>query len=96
MEKFLVETYLPRQRGLESQEAAGRARRVAEELTRAGTPVRYLRTLFVAEDETCFHVFEGASADVVAHVSRDAGIDFARIVPVTLDDGDGAKGGPAN
>src|SRR5205085_1179544 len=40
----------------------------------------YLRTTFVPNDETCFHVFESADKEAVAEVCRRAGIGSARIV----------------
>jgi hypothetical protein len=40
-----------------------------------------VRTTFLPDDETCFHVFEADSADVVAEVSRRAGLGWARVVP---------------
>jgi len=85
MQSYLVEAYVSRRDEQACSEAAGRARQVAEELSRSGTSVRYLHSLFVAEDETCFHVFEGVSLDAVAEVSRKADLTHARIVPVTLD-----------
>jgi hypothetical protein len=85
MQNYLVEAYVPKGGERACSEAADRARRVSEELSGSGTSVRYLHSLFVAEDETCFHVFEGESLDAVAEVSRKAKLTQARIVPVTLD-----------
>jgi hypothetical protein len=39
-----------------------------------------VRTTFLPEDETCFHVFEAVSEDAVAEVFRRAGIGSGRIV----------------
>jgi hypothetical protein len=78
---YLVETYVPRSRAAEARTTADRARTIAETLSRGGTPVRYIRTTFLPDDETCFHVFEAASPDAVGEVCRRAGIASARIVP---------------
>jgi hypothetical protein len=43
------------------------------------TTVRYLRSIFMPEDETCFLFFEAASAAAVGEVADRAGLD-ARIV----------------
>lgn len=51
-----------------------------EELSREGTAVRCLRTTFLPDDETSFHLFEAVSADAVAEVGRRAEIDRARVV----------------
>jgi hypothetical protein len=78
---YLVETYVPRSRPQDARTTARRARTVAETLARGGTPVRYVRTTFLPGDETCFHVFEAPSEDVVGEICRRAGIGSARIVP---------------
>jgi hypothetical protein len=81
MPKYLVETHLPRS-GAQDARAAGRdARAAAVQLAREGPPVRYVRTTFVPNDETCFHVFESADTEAVGEVCRRAGISPARIVP---------------
>ena len=85
MQSYLVEAYGPRRDEEECRAAACRARAVAEQVSRDGTSVHYLHSLFVAEDETCFHVFEGVSLEAVAEVSRKADLTDARIVAVTLD-----------
>jgi hypothetical protein len=40
-----------------------------------------LELLYLPDDETCFLVFDAASADAVGEVCRRAGIGSARIVP---------------
>lgn len=80
MGTYLVEAYLARPRDAELAQAARRAQTAAEELTRQGLSVRYLRTLFLPEDETCFHLYEAATADDVREAGRRAGIVFERLV----------------
>jgi hypothetical protein len=77
--EFLVELHLPRRAC--SSVAAANARAGAEALTREGTPVRHLRTIFIPDDEVCFHLFEAASADVVEEAARRARITFERVLP---------------
>jgi Nickel responsive protein SCO4226-like len=79
--KYLVEAYIPRSRLSEARVAGRDARAAAEELAREGTPVCYVRTTFLPDDETCFHVFEAASEEAVGEVCRRAGIGSGRIVP---------------
>ena len=78
MTSWLVEGYAPVSTDL--AEVQERAREAASGLTLAGTPVRYVRTIFVREDETCFHVFEAASAESVREVARRALLSAQRIV----------------
>lgn len=76
MRSYLVEVYQPR---AGANVAVARARSAAEAVSRAGTPVRYVRSIFVPEDETCFHVFESQSKDAVLAATQRAAFAFARI-----------------
>jgi hypothetical protein len=79
---YLVENYIPRSHAQEARAAGRRARAAAEELSREGIAVRYVRTTFLPDDETCFHLFEAVTADDVEEVSRRAGLGRARVVGV--------------
>ena len=70
MTGFLVEVYTPAAAALAEIQA----------LSEAGSPARYVRSIVVPEDESCFHLFEAPSAEVVLEVSRRAGITPQRIV----------------
>ena len=85
MRNYLVEVYLPGSCRQEAREAARRARAAAEALARDGRRIRYVRTTFLPDDETCFHVFEAASAEVVEEAAGRAGLARARIVPAVED-----------
>jgi hypothetical protein len=41
-------------------------------MRRNGTPVRFLRSIFVPEDETCFFLFEAPTAAAVRDTARRA------------------------
>jgi hypothetical protein len=41
--------------------------------------MRYLSSIFLREDETCFYLFEAASADDVAEAARRATLRFERV-----------------
>ncbi|MCA1683171.1 MAG: hypothetical protein LC685_04180, partial [Actinobacteria bacterium] len=77
MRRFLVEAYTP------ANSAVGdideRARRAAAELTEAGTRVRYVRPIFVPEDETCFYLLDAASGDAAGEAIRRAGVSPQRV-----------------
>jgi hypothetical protein len=78
MRRFLVEIYVPRTQ--HDDTSAQRARETAEQLAREGATVRYIRTTLLPDDQTCFHIFEASSPEVVARVTRRAGFADARIV----------------
>jgi hypothetical protein len=80
VDHYLVEVYLPRRDEAALADAAKRARAASEQVASEGTPVRYLRTIFVPQDEICFHVYEAAAADAVGEASRRAEIAYERIV----------------
>ncbi len=80
MESFLVESYLPGKRATEARAAGLRAHAAAEAVTGEGRPVRYVRTTFLPEDETCFHVFEALSLEAVHEVGRRARLKPLRVV----------------
>jgi Protein of unknown function (DUF4242) len=77
---YLAETYAAGSSTQDVQAAAERASAAAAALTAAGHPIRYVRTVFVPEDETCFYFFEAAAPQHVADAVRSAGIDYERIV----------------
>jgi hypothetical protein len=80
MPRYLVELYLPRPGAGGRRASAARARSAAKALTREGTPVRYVRSIFIPEDETYFHLFEGPSEAAVRQASERAGMSPTRIV----------------
>jgi hypothetical protein len=77
MPSYLLELYLPRAGSL--SEAAEDARRIEKLAADRDDELRYVRSYFVAEDETCFHIFEASSRQAVVEASRRAGLDDAHI-----------------
>ena len=73
MARYLAEVYTPN-RG----DAIARTRADAATLARSPS-VRYLRSIFVPEDETCFHVLDAASADIVDGAAREGSVRVERI-----------------
>ena len=74
---FLAETYLPATTSSDEMERS--AFEAAAALTAEGTPIRFIRSILVPEDETCFFVFEAASSIAVQEVARRAGCGEARV-----------------
>jgi hypothetical protein len=74
MRSYCLELYLPRGSDARIEKAADDARRAAEALSTDGVPIRYVRTTYLDEDETCFHLFEAESAEEVAAAAHRAGL----------------------
>ena len=77
---YMVERYLPGVPLDELSAAIGRARRVAEDMTRAGIEVRHLLSTLVPAEEAMVCLFDAASADAIVEVNRRAGLPFDRVV----------------
>jgi hypothetical protein len=75
--EYLVEVYV--EDGAALERGVERARQTAEELSREGTPVRFLRSIFVPVDDTCFFLCEAASTDLVLEVARRAQLPFDHV-----------------
>jgi uncharacterized protein DUF4242 len=74
---FLIEAYVA---GGDLDDLEDRAHAAAAALINEGHEVRYLRSVLVRADETCFHLFEATSIDVVAELARRAEFRYERIV----------------
>jgi Protein of unknown function (DUF4242) len=83
---FLVERYLKQSDADALAAAAGALRRSARQLTDEGRRVRFVRSIFLPEDETCFDLYEASSAETVEETARRAGVSFDRIVPYENDE----------
>jgi hypothetical protein len=77
--EYIVEVYVGRGDGSAPDLSAERAQRAAEELTREGTPVEFLRAIFVPEDETCFYLYDAESVDAVRRAASRAVLRFERV-----------------
>ena len=60
-------------------ELAARARCASDELRDEGRDVRFLRSVFIPEDDACLHLYQAPSADEVRAAAIRADISFAAI-----------------
>ena len=82
MPTYCLELYMPRASAAQVEEEANQARLAAEALAANGIVVDYVRTTYLAEDETCFHFFEANSAEDVAEAARRGALTSGRIALV--------------
>ena len=69
---YMFQVQPPRGGWAQLQRVSARARQAAEEMQREGTPVRFLRSVFVPEDDACFFLYEGPSAESVREATSRA------------------------
>jgi hypothetical protein len=79
MKEFLIELYVSRTEPKGVERRAERAQQAAVELTAAGMPVRFVRSIFVPADETCLLLFEAASIDAVREAAQRAALPFDHV-----------------
>lgn len=79
MPTYLVEAYTPPSRA-NQPDRAKRIARAAAALGREGILVEHRRTTFLADDDTCFYLFEAPSPTAIGDLCRRAGLGRVRIV----------------
>ena len=79
MPQYVVERHLPNFTGEQVAAAAKRAKETTSEMTREGTPVRYLRSIFIPGEDKCYCLFEGESADSVLRANQRAELPVENI-----------------
>jgi hypothetical protein len=77
---FVIESYMSRTGTGELDAAAARLRAAIAEMPESAGRVRYLRSMFVPDDEICFHVIEAPSQEVALDAARRAGLTPDRVV----------------
>jgi 2-succinyl-5-enolpyruvyl-6-hydroxy-3-cyclohexene-1-carboxylate synthase len=76
---YTVELRVPRTGWGDLQEAAARARQATEQMRREGKHVRFLRSIYVPEDDACFFLYEGSSARAVQAAVARAQLGAVRV-----------------
>jgi DNA-binding NarL/FixJ family response regulator len=79
MTTFVIEAFVPRSNPGALHKGSRRAHEAAEELFHLGTPVRYLQSIFVVEDQKCLHLYEAPSAESVRKAATRAALPCNRI-----------------
>jgi hypothetical protein len=76
---FVVEAYVSAAITDEPDLTIARTAAAVAQIAAAGEGIRYLRSIFIPEDETCLLVFEAESADIVRSTVALAGLDPDRV-----------------
>ena len=79
MAEFLIELYVSCLDGDAVSRDECRAREAAAALTAEGTRVRFLRSIYVPEDETCFFLYRAGSIDAVREAARRAALSYEHV-----------------
>ena len=85
MKEYLVELYVSCAERDGVGHRAQRVRQAALELTAAGTPVRFVRSIFVPADEMCLFLFEALSIDAVREAAYRAELPFDHVAETAPD-----------
>ena len=79
LERFTVEVAPPAEGWTDLERTIASAREAAVALNEQGVPVHLLRTIFVPEDDACFLLYEGPSAEAVLAAVEAAALAGARV-----------------
>jgi hypothetical protein len=90
-QRYTVELHLARSGWAELQDATARARQATEQLQREGEHVRFLRSIFVPEDDACFFLYEGTSAQSVKAAAARAQLAVRSVDPALRLDPEGEE-----
>ena len=80
--EFLVERYVSRLDAAALAAIAAESERAATELATTGLVIRWLRSVGVLEEETCFCFFTAPAVDDVIAANERAGVGYERVAEV--------------
>lgn len=81
--QFLVEVFVSRADAERADRLALDAKAAADGMHEDGTPIWYVRSIFVPDEETCFILYQAATVDDVVVAAGRAGLPLERTpVPV--------------
>lgn len=87
MREFVAEQYISGTDADGVERGAGVARLVAEQLTREGTPVEFVRSIFIPRDETCIYLYKAGSIDALQAALARTPLRFERVSEAVTEHG---------
>ena len=85
MAEFLVEWFVSRTDLGAVERNAILAGQAAVQLSHEGASIRFVRSIYIAEDETCFHHYEARTLDAVRTATQRAAVPYERIIEAVTD-----------
>lgn len=85
MAEYLLELYAPAGGTTSAGTGAGSVREAAEAVASRGKAVQYLRSMYVAADETCFVLLEAETAEIAQEVAQLAAVPSNRVSEVACE-----------
>jgi hypothetical protein len=85
MPEYLLELYVPASGASAAATGAGNVREAAAKVAAQGRAVQYLRSIYVAADETCFVLLEAETTETAQEVARLADLPANRVSEVSSD-----------
>ncbi|HEY2201384.1 MAG TPA: hypothetical protein VGH56_05825 [Solirubrobacteraceae bacterium] len=93
MHEFVAEHYISATDADGAQRGASIARLAAEQLTREGTPVEFVRSIFIPRDETCIYIYRAGSLEAVQAALARTPLRFERVSEAVTQQGAHASAG---
>jgi hypothetical protein len=93
MGEFAAEQYMAGTDPGGVRRGAGVARLAAEQLAREGTPVEFVRSIFIPRDETCIYIYRAGSIEAVQAALARTPLRFERVSEAVTDRGTRADAG---
>ncbi len=87
MRDFVGEQYLSAGDPGAAAFRARAAREASEQLILEGTRIRYVRSIFIPEDETCLHQYRAESVEAVRTAAARASLRLERVAEAIVDAG---------
>jgi hypothetical protein len=85
--EFVAEQYVSRTDAAAAELGANAARLAAEQLTREGMSVEFVRSIFIPDDETCIYVYRAPSIEALRAALARTPLRFERVSEAVTESG---------
>jgi hypothetical protein len=95
MPEYLIELYVPAAGSSSAGTGAGSVRQAVTAVAAQGNDAQYLRSIYVAADETCFVLIDAETIEIAQEVARRADVAANRVSEVASEPSDSDRWQPA-